>query len=66
MRISVVSLLFAALFGLLVAAEAREPPRELEIQTGYLPPDCPTKSTNGDILKVHYVSSTGLSSGSCS
>ncbi|KAI0730285.1 hypothetical protein C8Q72DRAFT_255433 [Fomitopsis betulina] len=54
MRFTVVTLLSAALFGLIVAAEAPEPPRELEIQTTYLPPDCPTKSTNGDVLKVHY------------
>lgn len=56
MRFTVFSLLFVALFGMLVSADAPEPPRELEIQTVYLPPDCPRKSTNGDVLKVHYVS----------
>lgn len=59
MRFTVVSLLVSALLGLLVAADAPEPPRELEIQTTYMPPDCPTKATNGDVLKVHYVSVVG-------
>ncbi|KAH9935732.1 uncharacterized protein B0H18DRAFT_977054 [Fomitopsis serialis] len=54
MRLALFSLLFAALFGLLVSAEAPEPPSDLEIQTTLMPPDCPVKATNGDILKVHY------------
>ncbi|KAH9839250.1 uncharacterized protein C8Q71DRAFT_748722 [Rhodofomes roseus] len=54
MRLTLVAFFFAALFGLLVSADAPEPPSDLEIQTTYMPAECPVKATNGDILKVHY------------
>jgi FK506-binding protein 2 len=41
------SLLFAA-----VAVLAAEPPKELQIETTYLPDDCPAKAAKGDQIKV--------------
>lgn len=35
---------------------AAEPPKELKIETTYLPEDCPVKAAKGDKIKVHYVS----------
>ncbi|KAJ7903709.1 hypothetical protein B0H14DRAFT_2666057 [Mycena olivaceomarginata] len=43
------SLLVAA-----VAVLAAEPPKELQIETTYLPDDCPAKAAKGDQIKVHY------------
>ncbi|KZT63875.1 hypothetical protein DAEQUDRAFT_733360 [Daedalea quercina L-15889] len=54
MRFVVFSLLCTALYGLLAFADAPEPPRDLQIQTEYMPPECPVKASNGDVLKVHY------------
>ncbi|KAJ7352593.1 hypothetical protein DFH08DRAFT_859365 [Mycena albidolilacea] len=45
----VLSLLFAA-----VAVLAAEAPKELQIETTYLPDDCPAKAAKGDQIKVHY------------
>ncbi|KII92431.1 hypothetical protein PLICRDRAFT_103543 [Plicaturopsis crispa FD-325 SS-3] len=33
---------------------AAEPPKELKIETTYLPEDCPVKAAKGDKIKVHY------------
>lgn len=44
------SLLFAA-----VAVLAADPPTTLQIDTTYLPEDCPAKAQKGDSIKVHYV-----------
>ncbi|KAJ7116036.1 hypothetical protein C8R44DRAFT_675585 [Mycena epipterygia] len=42
------SLLFA------VVVLAADPPKELQIETTYLPDDCPVKAQKGDAIKVHY------------
>ncbi|KAJ7632823.1 hypothetical protein FB45DRAFT_913604 [Roridomyces roridus] len=45
------------LSSLLLAATsvlAVDPPTKLEIETTYLPDDCPAKSDKGDAIKVHY------------
>lgn len=38
-----------------VAYAEVEQPKELVIDTTYLPTDCPVKSEKGDELSVHYV-----------
>ncbi|KAJ7637598.1 hypothetical protein DFH06DRAFT_1218593 [Mycena polygramma] len=42
------SVLFAAV------VLAADPPTELQIETTYLPEDCPAKAAKGDSIKVHY------------
>ena len=44
-----------ALFLLLPAITAVEPPTELEIRSSYIPEDCKIKARSGDRLSVHYV-----------
>ncbi|EPQ56911.1 hypothetical protein GLOTRDRAFT_38098 [Gloeophyllum trabeum ATCC 11539] len=39
-------------FGLV--AWAAEPPKELKIETTYMPESCPVKARKGDKIKVHY------------
>lgn len=45
--------------GLVAAAESanpdsKTPPTELQIDTTYLPDECPVKAAKGDSIKVHY------------
>ncbi|KAJ6577229.1 hypothetical protein B0H19DRAFT_932406 [Mycena capillaripes] len=42
------SILFAAV------VLAADPPTELQIETTYLPDDCPAKAAKGDSIQVHY------------
>ncbi|KAJ7931363.1 hypothetical protein B0H13DRAFT_1957774 [Mycena leptocephala] len=42
------SVLFAAV------VLAADPPTELQIETTFLPEECPTKAAKGDSIKVHY------------
>ncbi|KAJ6591506.1 hypothetical protein DFH09DRAFT_1025307 [Mycena vulgaris] len=48
----VVSWLSSLLFAVIVLAA--DPPAKLQIDTTYLPEDCPTKAVKGDSIKVHY------------
>lgn len=41
---------------LTVSAEERVPPTELEIETTFMPEECPLTAKSGDAIKVHYVS----------
>jgi len=38
-----------------VLAETRQAPEELEIETTFMPAECPNKAKTGDSIKVHYV-----------
>lgn len=52
--------LLKVLFSLLVAAAcvfAAQPPTELQIETTFMPEECPEKAAKGDTVFVHYVSS---------
>ncbi|KAL0572692.1 Peptidyl-prolyl cis-trans isomerase fpr2 [Marasmius crinis-equi] len=46
------SLLFTLFFG--IAVLAAEEPKELKIDTTYLPKDCKVKAQKGDKIQVHY------------
>jgi len=35
---------------------AAQPPTELEIETTFMPEECPQKAVKGDTISVHYVS----------
>ncbi|KAJ7724471.1 hypothetical protein DFH07DRAFT_759068 [Mycena maculata] len=37
-----------------VVVLAAEPPTDLQIETTYLPEECPVKAQKGDSIKVHY------------
>ncbi|PCH36099.1 hypothetical protein WOLCODRAFT_140224 [Wolfiporia cocos MD-104 SS10] len=54
MKLQILSYLAVLIFALVAAAEDPVPPTELQIVTTYMPPDCPVKAQNGDMLKVHY------------
>jgi len=54
MRLGLFSYILVLVFALAAVAEAPEAPKELEIQSTYLPADCSVKAQNGDVLKVHY------------
>ncbi|KAG8214051.1 hypothetical protein J3R82DRAFT_10808 [Butyriboletus roseoflavus] len=44
-------------FSLLVAAAcvfAAQPPTELQIETTFMPEECPEKAAKGDTISVHY------------
>ena len=43
-----------ALLGAIVVA-AKEPPKELLIETTHTPSECSNKAKTGDKIKVHYV-----------
>ncbi|KAJ7510083.1 hypothetical protein B0H11DRAFT_1957538 [Mycena galericulata] len=45
---------FSSLLLAAVAVIAADPPTKLEIDTTYLPEDCPAKAQKGDSIKVHY------------
>jgi hypothetical protein len=38
-----------------VSADERTPPEELQIDTTYRPADCSAKAKKGDSIQVHYV-----------
>ncbi|EIM82776.1 uncharacterized protein STEHIDRAFT_124123 [Stereum hirsutum FP-91666 SS1] len=51
--------IFFLALGLVAAAESanpdsKSPPTELQIDTTYLPDECPVKAAKGDSIKVHY------------
>lgn len=51
--------LFKVWFSLLAVAVcvfAAQPPTELQIETTYMPDECPEKAAKGDTISVHYVS----------
>jgi hypothetical protein len=50
------SLLFAAV------VLAADPPTTLQIETTFMPEDCPAKATKGDSIQVHYVRDSVLRS----
>lgn len=45
-----------SLLALAACALAVEPPTELQIETTFMPEECPVKAQSGDQIKVHYVS----------
>lgn len=47
-----------SVFLLAAAALADEQPKELKIDTTYLPENCVEKAKTGDSIQVHYVSCT--------
>lgn len=49
----------AALFAATVVV-AKEPPKELEIKTTFLPEECKLKAQTGDSIEVHYVRAYSL------
>ncbi|KAJ3531800.1 hypothetical protein NM688_g7520 [Phlebia brevispora] len=52
MNMNLFSLLAALLFAL--AVSAAEPPKELKVETTYMPEECTAKATKGDRIRVHY------------
>ncbi|KZT10778.1 uncharacterized protein LAESUDRAFT_643547 [Laetiporus sulphureus 93-53] len=54
MKFGLFTFFLVLLLAIFAAAEAPEPPTELEINTTYLPEDCKVKAQNGDVLNVHY------------
>ncbi|KAJ3513908.1 hypothetical protein NLJ89_g2679 [Agrocybe chaxingu] len=51
----VFSWISCALFAAVAAvAEEKVPPTELQIETTFLPEDCPNKAQKGDHVEVHY------------
>jgi hypothetical protein len=45
-----------SLLALAACALAVEPPTELQIETTFMPENCPVKAGKGDTVSVHYVS----------
>lgn len=45
-----------SLLALAVCVFAAQPPTELQIETTFMPEECPQKAAKGDTISVHYVS----------
>lgn len=45
-----------SLLALAVCVFAAQPPTELQIETTFMPEECPQKAVKGDTISVHYVS----------
>ena len=49
--------LWFSLLAVAVSVLATQPPTELQIETTFMPEECPQKAAKGDTISVHYVSS---------